>query len=96
MSKQGTFTTRIEMAYRTPHEALTLNEDIMRLDQCRKLLWDIDPLSIAPTKDEAYKLIKDFAGQIRLAESYARRRMLREYLEPAIMKKIERKRRTTF
>jgi len=70
---------------------LMLNEDIMRLEQCRKLLWDIDPLSIAPTKDEAFKLIKEFTGQIRLAESYARRRMLREYLEPQIMKQIERK-----
>ena len=89
MSKQGTYTTRIEMAYRTPHEA------IMRLDQCRKALWDIDPLSIAATRDEAYKIIKDLAGQIRLAESYARRRMLREYLEPAIMKKIERKHNRT-
>jgi hypothetical protein len=93
MPTQGTFTTRIEMAYRTPHEALALNEDIMRLEQCRKALWDIDPLSVAPTKDEAFKLIKELTGQIRLAESYARRRMLREYLEPAVMRKIERKRK---
>lgn len=87
---QGTFTTRIEMAYRTPDEALRLNEDIIAMRLAVQLLVTVDRYNVNddPDADVLWTCIH----QIKMCKRYAENKMRREYLVPPPTKRMNGRR----
>jgi hypothetical protein len=85
------------IVYRLPNPAVTiaaleLNEDIRAIEQIRRLLDRIDPLSVADETSVGRKNIRAVQLQVRLFERYATNKMRFEYLDPR-RTKIERRSR---
>jgi hypothetical protein len=68
-------------------DALDLSDDILRLEQIKKLLWQINPLHITTADTKAHRR----SGEVQLRtttavimqwERYAKQRLRKDYLAP--------------
>ena len=65
-----------------PDEVFDWHEDILRLEQIRKMLWKIDPRHICEDAETARQILQVTSSQIRMCERYARHRVAVEFLDP--------------
>ncbi len=77
---QGTYRTRIVTAYRTPDEALRLNEDAFAIRQAVRLLQTVDRYNVSddPDNDVLWFCIQ----KLKMCQRYAENKLRNEFLEP--------------
>jgi hypothetical protein len=76
----GTIRTRIVTAYRTPEEALRLNEDAFAIKQAIRLLKSVDRYNVSddPDNDVFWFCIQ----KLKMCQRYAENKLKREFLVP--------------
>jgi hypothetical protein len=70
-----------------PADALDLSDDILRLEQITKLLWEINPLHITDNDTKAHRRsgqvqLRTTTAVIRQWQRYAKNRLAKEFLAP--------------
>lgn len=65
-----------------PIEALRLNEDIVALENARKLLDTVDVRSVTKDPEIARQILGVTQSQLRMCQRYAENRLREEFLAP--------------